>query len=57
MLSDCTLTQVRPSLVLSTIAIYVLNSLGAVLTRSIRDFETPIDFVQGLPGSRRERVN
>ena len=28
-----------------------------VLTRSIRDSETSIDFVQGPPGSRRERVN
>ena len=27
------------------------------LTRSIRDYETSIDFVQGPPGSRRERVN
>ena len=27
------------------------------LTRSIRDSETSIDFVQGPPGSRRERVN
>ena len=27
------------------------------LTRSIRDSETSIDFVQGIPGSRRERVN
>ena len=27
-----------------------------VLTRSIRDSETSIDFVQGPPGSRRERV-
>ena len=26
------------------------------LTRSIRDYETLIDFVQGPPGSRRERV-
>ena len=26
------------------------------LTRSIRDSETSIDFVQGPPGSRRERV-
>ena len=28
-----------------------------MLTRSIRDSETSIDFVQGPPGSRRERVN
>ena len=28
-----------------------------ILTRSIRDSETSIDFVQGPPGSRRERVN
>ena len=27
------------------------------LTRSIQDSETSIDFVQGPPGSRRERVN
>ena len=27
------------------------------LTRSIRDSESSIDFVQGRPGSRRERVN
>ena len=27
-----------------------------MLTRSIRDSETSIDFVQGPPGSRRERV-
>ena len=27
-----------------------------LLTRSIRDSETSIDFVQGPPGSRRERV-
>ena len=27
------------------------------LTRSIRDSETSIDFVQGPAGSRRERVN
>ena len=27
------------------------------LTRSIRDSKTSIDFVQGPPGSRRERVN
>ena len=27
------------------------------LTRSIRDSETSIDFVQGPPGSRREQVN
>ena len=30
---------------------------GISLTRSIRDSETSIDFVQGPPGSRRERVN
>ena len=29
----------------------------AALTRSIRDSETSIDFVQGPPGARRERVN
>ena len=28
-----------------------------LLTRSIQDSETSIDFVQGSPGSRRERVN
>ena len=28
-----------------------------ILTRSIRDSETAIDFVQGPPGSRREWVN
>ena len=28
-----------------------------ILTRSIRDSETSIDFVQGPPGSLRERVN
>ena len=28
-----------------------------ILTCSIRDSETSIDFVQGPPGSRRERVN
>ena len=28
-----------------------------LLTRSIRDSETSIDFVQGPPGSSRERVN
>ena len=33
------------------------NYGGNVLTRSIRDSETSIDFVQGPPGSRRERVN
>ena len=27
-----------------------------MLTRSLRDSETSIDFVQGPPGSRRERV-
>ena len=27
-----------------------------VLTRSIQDSETSIDFVQGPPGSRREQV-
>ena len=32
-----------------------VNMLGK-LTRSIRDSETSIDFVQGPPGSRRERV-
>ena len=31
--------------------------MAFVLTRSIRDSETSIDFVQGPPGSRRERVN
>ena len=31
---------------------------NCMLTRSIQDSETSIDFVQGLPGSRlRERVN
>ena len=30
---------------------------SCLLTRSIRDSETSIDFVQGPPGSRRERVN
>ena len=30
--------------------------LEIVLNRSIRDSETFIDFVQGPPGSRRERV-
>ena len=29
----------------------------SMLTHSIRDSETSIDFVQGPPGSRRERVN
>ena len=29
----------------------------APLTHYIRDSETSIDFVQGPPGSRRERVN
>ena len=29
----------------------------ALLTRSIQDSETSIDFAQGTPGSRRERVN
>ena len=32
-------------------------SLALLLTHSIRDSETSIDFVQGPPGSRRERVN
>ena len=27
-----------------------------ILTRSIRDSQTSIDFVQGSPGSRKERV-
>ena len=30
--------------------------LQIILTRSIRDSETSIDFVQGPPGSRREWV-
>ena len=30
--------------------------LNLILTRSIRDSETSIDFVQGPPGARRERV-
>ena len=29
----------------------------ATITRCIQDSETSIDFVQGPPGSRRERVN
>ena len=33
------------------------NVHECLLTRSIRDSETSIDFVQGPPGSRRERVN
>ena len=33
-----------------------LMGLCTLLTRSIRDSETSIDFVQGPPGSRRERV-
>ena len=32
------------------------HSTASLLTRSIRDSETSIDFVQGPPGSRRERV-
>ena len=32
-------------------------SLALLLTHSIQDSETSIDFVQGPPGSRRERVN
>ena len=36
----------------SGLEIYVI----IVLTRSIRDSETSIDFLQGPPGSRRERV-
>ena len=31
--------------------------VNQILTRSIRDSETSIDFVQDPPGSRRERVN
>ena len=31
-------------------------ALNLLLTRSIRDSGTSIDFVQGPPGSRRERV-
>ena len=34
-----------------------LNFCITLLTRSTRDSETSIDFVQGPPGSRRERVN
>ena len=34
----------------------MLNISFTLLTRSIRDSETSIDFVQGPPGSRRERV-
>ena len=34
---------------------YLLALLSS-LTRSIRNSETSIDFVQGTPGSRRERV-
>ena len=34
---------------------YLLTNFN--LTRSIRDYETSIDFAQGTPGSRRERVN
>ena len=33
-----------------------VGEMKVVLTRSIRDSETSIDFVQGPPGSRRERV-
>ena len=33
-----------------------MNDDSAMLTRSIQDSETFIDFVQGPPGSRRERV-
>ena len=33
------------------------GNISIVLTRSIRDSEISIDFVQGPPGSRRERVN
>ena len=34
----------------------IYQNYTLALTRSIRDFETSIDFVQGPPGSRRERV-
>ena len=37
--------------------IYILRNKITYLTRSMRDSETSIDFVQGSPGSRRERVN
>ena len=38
--------------------IYFLRVINfvSILTRSIRDSETSIDFVQGPPGSRKERV-
>ena len=43
-----------------SVASYILTlyypHTSVTLTRSIRDSETSIDFVQGPPGSRRERV-
>ena len=39
------------------IEVSVLSTPDLFLTRSIRDFEISIDFVQGPPDSRRERVN
>ena len=38
----------------NTLKVLELNTFH--LTRSIQDSETSIDFVQGPPGSRRERV-
>ena len=35
---------------------HAISVCDKVLTRSIRDSETSIDFVQGPPGSRREWV-
>ena len=40
----------------SVCVLSTLPSLPTLLTRSIQDSETSIDFVQGTPGSRRERV-
>ena len=36
--------------------IYKQNPLETMLTRSIQNSETSINFVQGPPGSRREQV-
>ena len=35
---------------------FMIHPPLTLLTRSIRDSESSIDFVQGPPGSRRERV-
>ena len=39
------------------VVLSIYSMIHLMLTRSIQDSETSIDFVQGPPGSRRERVN